>query len=60
MALVRNGRSPEWHDTEIPVTEACDDGALLRLTRNGSLIAVAECRGSGADLPRIVLKRVFM
>lgn len=60
MVLVRNGRSPEWHDTEVPIPPACGAGALLRLTQNGTLIAVAECRSCGADLPRIVLKRVFI
>lgn len=60
LALVRHGRSPEWHDTEGPVPTACDDGTLVRLSQNGSLIAVAEYRSCGDGLPRIVLKRVFM
>jgi len=60
LALVRHGRSPEWHDTEMPVPAACDDGTLVRLTQNGSLIAVAECRLCGDGMTRIVLKRVFM
>ena len=60
MALVRHGRSPEWHDTEVPVPAAHDDGALVRLTQDGTLIAVAECRLCGGDVPRIILKRVFM
>ncbi len=59
MALVRHGRSPEMHDTEAPNLSSCDDGDLLRLTQNGNLIAVAEYRSCGADLPRIILKRVF-
>lgn len=60
LALVRHGRSPDWHDTEVTVPIACDDGALVRLTQNGTLVAVAECRSCGDDLPRIILKRVFM
>jgi tRNA pseudouridine55 synthase len=60
LALVRHGRSPEWHDTGVPVPRALDDGALVRLTRNGVLVAVAECRSCGDDLSRIILKRVFM
>jgi tRNA pseudouridine55 synthase len=60
LALVRHGRSPDWHDTEVPVPTACDDGTLVRLTQNGTLIAVAECRSCGDDVPRIILKRVFM
>jgi len=60
LALVRHGRSPEWHDTEAPVPLACDGGALVRLTRNGTLIAVAECRSCGDAEPRIILKRVFV
>lgn len=57
---VSHGRSPEWHDTEAPVPTTSDDGALIRLSQNGILIAVAECRQRGDDLPRIVLKRVFV
>jgi tRNA pseudouridine55 synthase len=60
LALVRHGRSPDWHDTGLPVPAACDDGTLVRLTQNGTLIAVAECRSCGEDVPRIILKRVFM
>ena len=60
LALVRHGRSPEWHDTGVPVPTALDDGTLVRLTRNGALAAVAECRLYGDDPPRIILKRVFM
>ena len=60
LAMVRHGRSPEWRDTEVPVPTACVDGTLVRLTQNGSLIAVAEYGLCGDGLPRIVLKRVFM
>lgn len=60
MALVRHGRSPGWHDTEQQVPTVCSDGTLVRLSRDGTLIAVAECRSCGDELPRIVLKRVFM
>jgi tRNA pseudouridine55 synthase len=60
VALVRHGRSPGWHDTEVTAPAACDDVTLIRLTRNGTLIAVAECRSCGDDGPRIILKRVFM
>ena len=60
MALVRHGRSPEWHDTEVLLPTACDDGALVRLTQNGTLIAVAECMAGEDAVPRIILKRVFM
>lgn len=60
LALVRHGRSPGWHDTEVPVPTACADGTLVRLTRNGALVAVAECRLCADALPCIILKRVFM
>lgn len=60
LALVRHGRSPGWHDTEVTTSLECEDGAPVRLTRNGTLIAVAECRHRAGDVPLIVLKRVFM
>lgn len=60
LALVRHGRSPDWRDTVVPDPAACGDGTLVRLTQSGTLIAVAECRDCGAELPRIILKRVFM
>jgi tRNA pseudouridine55 synthase len=60
LELVRHGRSPGWPDTEQQVPMACSDGALVRLTQDGTLIAVAECRLYGDEPPRIILKRVFM
>jgi len=60
LALVRHGRSPEWHDTELSTPITCCDGQLLRLTQNGNLVAVAEARLRSDDLPRINLKRVFV
>ena len=60
LALVGHGRSPGWHDTEVAPPATCEDGTLVRLTRNGALIAVAGCRSSGEDFPCIILKRVFM
>lgn len=60
LALVRHGRSPQWLDLDVPVPSACDDGTLIRLTREGILVAVAECRSGGDGGPRIVLKRVFL
>ena len=60
LALVRHGRSPEWHDTEVPVPTACDGETLVRLSRDETLIAVAACRMCENAAPRIILKRVFM
>jgi len=60
LALVRHGRAPEWPAAEVPVPSACNDGTFVRLTQNGTLVAVAECRSCGDDVPRIILKRVFM
>ena len=60
MALVRHGRAPGWHDLDAPVVTGCSDGALVRLTRERKLIAVARCHSSGDAEPRIILKRVFM
>jgi tRNA pseudouridine55 synthase len=60
LALIKHGRSPDWHDTEEANPMVCEDGNLIRLTQNGILFAVAECRSCAAAAPRIVLKRVFM
>jgi len=60
LALVRHGRSPEWSGTEASAPVAVAAGTLLRLSRNGTLVAVAECCPCGAEQPRIVLKRVFL
>jgi tRNA pseudouridine55 synthase len=60
LALIKHGRSPGWHDTEVSIPMTGENGNLIRLTRNGTLIAVAECRTCDDASPRIVLKRVFM
>jgi len=61
LAHVRHGRSPEFSDSELSVPAVRDGGTLVRLTRNRTLIAVAERRSCGnAAEPHIVLKRVFM
>jgi tRNA pseudouridine55 synthase len=60
LALVKHGRSPEWQDTGLSAPLICDAETLVRLTRNGTLIAVAGCRLCAGDVPRIILKRVFM
>jgi tRNA pseudouridine55 synthase len=57
---VRFGRSPGWRDTEEPVLAECGDGKLVRLTQNGTLIAIAECIQCADNTPRITLKRVFI
>jgi tRNA pseudouridine55 synthase len=60
LVLVRHGRSPDWHDTDVPAATPCDDGTLVRLTVSGTLVAVAECSSCSDEVPRIVLKRVFI
>jgi len=58
---VRHGRSPGWHD--VAVASSSDqiiEGALLRLTWNGDLAAVAQYVSSEDAEPRIILKRVFI
>lgn len=60
LKLVSYGRSPEWHDTDVPLPTTCDGGSLARLTRDGILIAVAECTPCGDTAPCIALKRVFI
>jgi len=57
---VRYGRSIEWHDTKRSAPVASKDGDLVRLTKNGCLIAVAECRMRDDADSRIILKRVFI
>lgn len=54
------GRSPLWSDTSVEAGTLPDGTTLVRLSRNGDLVAVATLSQTGDDLPGIVLKRVFM
>ena len=60
LALVRHGRSPECSAAETAGSLSAEDENLVRLSRDGSLVAVGECRSSGSAPGRIVLKRVFI
>lgn len=60
LALVRHGRSPECSAAETAGSLLGEGEYLVRLTRDGSLVAVGECRSSGSAPARIVLKRVFI
>ncbi|MBI2353945.1 MAG: tRNA pseudouridine(55) synthase TruB [Deltaproteobacteria bacterium] len=60
LAKVRQGRSPEWGDTNVAQPCACDAPMLVRLSREKRLVAVAEIAPASAADPRIVLKRVFI
>lgn len=60
LTKVSCGRSPLWHETTTPREPVPAEPALVRLSHNGILAAVAELFPLGAAEPRIVLKRVFM
>lgn len=60
LAKVLHGRSPEWG--EVGFVEASQPGtspALVRLSLEHELVAVAEYHGSAELQPKITLKRVF-
>jgi tRNA pseudouridine55 synthase len=60
IALVRHGRSPVLNDVGAAILSGCSDGSLVRLTHDRVLIAVGSCQLSGATIPKIRLKRVFL
>jgi len=59
LAKVLHGRSPEWSESEFEVPRPETGPALVRLSRDHELVAVAEYR-EGIDLQsKLTLKRVF-
>lgn len=54
------GRSPLWSETAVEGGMPPGEMPLVRLSRTGTLVAVAMLSDGGDDLPGIVLKRVFM
>lgn len=56
---IRHGRSPTWPDLQAAGTSAVSIGSLVRLSRNGELIAVANCELSSEGTVHLILKRVF-
>lgn len=60
LAKVRHGRSPEWGETGVALPPVCEAPLLVRLSRGNELVAVAEIGPTAAEVPRIVLKRVFI
>lgn len=57
---VRHGRSPGSHDVVVASSTEHSEGAFLRLTWNGDLVAVAQYVSCEDAEPRIILKRVFI
>ena len=60
LAKISFGRSPLWSETTVEGGTLPDGTTLVRLSRNGALVAVATLSHTGDDLPGIVLKRVFI
>lgn len=54
------GRSPLWCETNVEPETLPGGATLVRLSSNGSLVAVAQLLRSGECPPGIVLKRVFI
>lgn len=54
------GRSPLWSETTVEGVTMSGETSLVRLSRNGALVAVAMLSHTGDDIPGIVLKRVFI
>ncbi|BCS53446.1 tRNA pseudouridine(55) synthase TruB [Geobacter sp. SVR] len=59
LTRVRHGRSPELQETQLEAWPACEEPVLVRLCRQGALVAVAQLEPFADRSPRIVLKRVF-
>ena len=57
---VRHGRSPGWHDVVSAPPMVHEEKQFVRLTRNGDLVAVAQCTFCEEVASRITLKRVFI
>lgn len=60
LAKISFGRSPLWSETTVEGGTMPGEISLVRLSRNGVLVAVAMLLHTGDALPVIVLKRVFM
>jgi tRNA pseudouridine55 synthase len=60
LAKVSFGRSPLWNETIGQVDTLPDETALVRLSHNGILVAVAQVSKGSDGLSAIVLKRVFV
>jgi tRNA pseudouridine55 synthase len=57
---IRHGRSPLWGDLEAIDQTILAEGELIRLTRDGELLAVAQYHIAAGLGERVVLKRVFL
>lgn len=60
LAKVSFGRSPLWQETTGNGDVTGTVGELVRLSHNGTLVAVARLQAGGEDIPSIVLQRVFI
>ena len=60
LAKLSFGRSPLWSDTTNEVSRLPDETDLVRLSHNGTLMAVARLVAGADGLPEIVLKRVLL
>ena len=60
VAEVSFGRSPLWSDTSVQGDAVPAGTDLVRLSHDGTLIAVARLAAGDEPFPAIVLKRVFM
>ncbi len=60
LAKISFGRSPLWNETTVEGGTLPGETTLVRLSREGALVAVAMLSHTVDDLPGIVLKRVFI
>jgi tRNA pseudouridine55 synthase len=59
LVKVMHGRSPEWPETMLLSPLDIESGKLVRLSRNGTLAAVAQLLPTVNGCNRLILKRVF-
>jgi hypothetical protein len=58
-AKVMHGKSPEWPETMLLNPPDTESKGLVRLSRNGTLAAVAQLLPTVDGCSRLILKRVF-
>jgi len=60
LVKISHGIAPQWHETGLGDPLKREELQLVRLTNHGVLVAVAALDWAASEVPRLVLKRVFV